>query len=190
MTGDGPAPIAVKHAHSGDNPEADWGRHVRQAAQFALQVLDSAHPDGGPFTFANTRVIAVGVSNGGGAVLRAAEMPGDWLDGVVAVSPNIAPADGGRALYDYVTEAALLMPCALNASAFDGVAFARPGGARPAAATARCASLQAAGILKPGTPGATGRGSSRRAACRRMDRRGARGRSAQHRASICGGLSR
>jgi len=151
-TGDGPAPVAVKHAHSGDNPEADWGRHVRQAAQFALQVLDSTHPGNSPFSFANTRVIAVGVSNGGGAVLRAAELPGDWLDGVVAVSPNINPADGGRALYDYVSEAALLMPCALNAGAFDGVAFARPGGARPQPATVRCASLQASGILKPGTP--------------------------------------
>jgi hydroxybutyrate-dimer hydrolase len=152
VTGDGHAPIAVKHAHSGDNPEADWGRHVRQAAQFALQVLDSAHPGSGPFTFANTRVIAVGVSNGGGAVLRAAELPGGWLDGVVAVSPNIYPASGGRALYDYATEAALLMPCALDADAFDGVAFARPGGARPAAASTRCVSLQAVGMLKPGTP--------------------------------------
>ena len=24
--------VAFKHAHSGDNPEADWGRHVKQAA--------------------------------------------------------------------------------------------------------------------------------------------------------------
>ena len=147
-----PAPIAVKHAHSGDNPEADWGRHVKQAAEFALQVLDSAHPESAPFTFANTRVIAVGVSNGGGAVLRAAELPGDWLDGVVAVSPNVYPAEGGRALYDYATEAALYMPCALNAPAFDAVAFARPGGSRPAAGDARCQSLHAAGRLQGTAP--------------------------------------
>ncbi|WP_146909249.1 3-hydroxybutyrate oligomer hydrolase family protein [Arenimonas daejeonensis] len=144
--------IAVKHANSGDNPEADWGRHVQQAAQFALQVLATAHPDAGPWTFDNTRVIAVGVSNGGGAVLRAAEIGGDWLDAVVAVSPNILPGDGGRALYDYGTEAALWMPCALNAPAFDGVLMARPNGAKHPAGALRCASLAAAGKIQGDTP--------------------------------------
>ncbi len=104
--------VAVKHAHSLDNPEADWGRQVRQAAQFALQVLDEAMPAGAPFRFADTRVIAVGISNGGGAVLRAAELDGDWLDGAVAGEPNVYVA-GGRPLYDFATEAALLQPCAL-----------------------------------------------------------------------------
>ncbi len=143
----GVAPIAVKHAHSGDNPEADWGRHVQQAAEFALQVLEQEQPQGAPWTSANTRVVAVGVSNGAGAVLRAAELPGDWLDGAVAISPNVLPAQGGRALYDYGTEAALWMSCALNAAAFDGVALARPGGAKHPAGTARCASLHAAGDI-------------------------------------------
>ena len=151
-TATGVAPIAVKHAHSGDNPEADWGRHVKQAAEFGLQVLQSAHPDAGPFTFANTRVIAVGVSNGGGAVLRAAELDGDWLDGVVAVSPNILPPQGGRSLYDYSTDAALFMPCALTSPVFDSVALARPGGAKSPAGLARCASLKTAGLLDADTP--------------------------------------
>jgi hydroxybutyrate-dimer hydrolase len=106
--------VAFKHAHSQDNPEADWGRHVRQAAEFALASLDEAFPDAAPFTFDNTRVIAVGISNGGGAVLRAAELEGDWLDAVVAAEPNVhVEGDGARALFDYTTEAALLMPCAL-----------------------------------------------------------------------------
>ena len=144
--GDGPAPIAVKHAHSRDNPEAGWGRHVKQAAEFALSVLEDARPQDGPFTFANTRVIAVGVSNGGGAVLRAAELDGDWLDGVVAVSPQVYP-EGGRPLYDYVTEAAIWMPCALDSAAFDNVALARPGGARAPSGATRCASLKQAGLL-------------------------------------------
>lgn len=110
----GASGVAFKHAHSGDNPEADWGRHVRQAAEFALSALDRAFPQATPFTFDNTRVIAVGISNGGGAVLRAAEMEGSWLDAVVAAEPNIyTPAPGARTLYDYTTEAALLMPCAL-----------------------------------------------------------------------------
>ncbi|WP_051884496.1 MULTISPECIES: 3-hydroxybutyrate oligomer hydrolase family protein [Lysobacter] len=110
--------VAFKHAHSRDNPEADWGRHVRQAAQFGLRSLDQAFPKQAPFTFANTRVIAVGISNGGGAVLRAAELDdeggreGRWLDAVVAGEPNVY-VEGARPLYDYTTEAALLMPCAL-----------------------------------------------------------------------------
>ncbi|WP_290889679.1 3-hydroxybutyrate oligomer hydrolase family protein [Arenimonas sp.] len=145
-------PIAVKHAHSGDNPEADWGRHVAQAAEFSLQVLSLAHPDAGPWTFENTRVIAVGVSNGGGAVLRAGELDGPHFDAVVAVSPNILPRDGGRPLYDYSSDAAIWMPCALNASAYDGVMLARPGGAPSPAGVARCASLRAAGFFADDEP--------------------------------------
>ena len=105
--------IAYKHAHSQDNPEADWGRHVKQAAEFALATLNEQLPQQPRFTFANTRVIAVGISNGGGAVLRAAELEGDWLDAVVAGEPNVlVEGHGARDLYDYTTEAALLMPCA------------------------------------------------------------------------------
>ncbi len=136
--------VAFKHAHSQDNPEADWGRHVKQAAQFALQSLDAAFPAAAPFTFDNTRVIAVGISNGGGAVLRAAEMDGDWLDAVVAGEPNVL-VEGARPLYDYTTEAALLMPCAL----LHLQNLPQP----PLAAqvvplwTQRCAALKAAGAI-------------------------------------------
>lgn len=104
--------VAVKHAHSHDNPEGDWGNHVLEAAEFALVALQKTFPDAGDFRFDNVRVIAVGVSNGGGAVLHAAQEQGDWLDAVVAGEPNVA-AGGTRPLYDYVTEAALMMPCAL-----------------------------------------------------------------------------
>lgn len=139
--------VAFKHAHSKDNPEADWGRHVRQAAEFGLHALAQAFPDDAPFTFANTRVVAVGISNGGGAVLRAAELDGDWLDAVVAGEPSVyaADADGARALYDYTTEAALLMPCALLA--MEGLpqpplqAQAKP------LWTHQCASLRTAGLI-------------------------------------------
>jgi len=94
--------IAFKHAHSGDNPEADWGRHLLQALQFGLQALDRAYPQSAPFTAANTRTLGVGVSNGGGAVLRAAEIEGDWFDAMVAGEPNVSVA-GAPALYDFVT---------------------------------------------------------------------------------------
>src|SRR5688572_16905067 len=145
--------VAFKHAHSGDNPEADWGVHVKQAAQFALARLDEAYPQGAPFTFDNTRVIAVGISNGGGAVLRAAEQ-GDWLDAVVAGEPNVS-VDGTRPLYDIGTQAGLLMPCAL---------LAVPDRPRsPLSALAqkagelRCASLAAAGMLAGGDVAAQAR---------------------------------
>lgn len=148
--GEGIAPIAIKHAHSGDNPEADWGIHVRQAADFALKTLTAAYPQVPAFTYANTKIIAVGVSNGGGAVLRAAECAEPWLDGVVAVSPNIwaAGATGTRPLYDYATEAAIWLPCALNAAAFDTVPLARLGGVKSAAGANRCRALQQLGWLK------------------------------------------
>ncbi len=134
--------IAYKHAHSQDNPEADWGRHVKQAAEFALQSLNEALPAQAPFTFANTRVIAVGISNGGGAVLRAAEDDGDWLDAVVAGEPNVlAEGHGARNLYDYTTEAALLMPCALPQLGIP----AMPG------LEAKCAALAAKGAISGAT---------------------------------------
>lgn len=142
--------VAFKHAHSQDNPEADWGRHVHQAAQFALAALAQAFPQAAPFTFANTRVIAVGISNGGGAVLRAAELEGDWLDAVVAGEPNVYVdgAPGARTLYDFGTEAAIYMPCAL----LDLPAQALPQPPLRAQVeplwAARCAALRAQGLLE------------------------------------------
>jgi hydroxybutyrate-dimer hydrolase len=147
---DDASPVLSKHAHSGDNPEADWGRHVKQAAQFALESLDRSYPMQAPFTFANTRVIAVGVSNGGGAVLRASEDEEPWLDGVVAISPNIYAA-AGRPLFDYATQAGLLAPCALQAPEFAQAPFAGFGALAPAAAQSRCGNLHAAGVLRSGT---------------------------------------
>jgi hydroxybutyrate-dimer hydrolase len=44
------------------------------------------------------------------------------------------------------------MPCALNASAFDGVLLARPGGTASPAGVARCASLRSAGFIPGDEP--------------------------------------
>lgn len=129
--------VAFKHAHSQDNPEAQWGEHVHQAAQFALQVLREAYPQA-RLDLDNMRVIATGISNGGGAVLRAAER-GDWIDAVVAGEPNITVA-GARPLYDYTTQAALLQPCALPALGLPAMPYAQ----------ARCAALKDAGLLEGG----------------------------------------
>lgn len=138
--------VAVKHAHSGDNPEAQWGEHVRQAARYGLQVLGQAFPDEAPFGPDDTRVVAVGISNGGGAVLRAAEAEDDLFDAVVAGEPNVhVNGHGARALYDYSTQAALLMPCALldvpDLAQSPLTALGR------AVGTMRCASLAADGTL-------------------------------------------
>lgn len=153
--------VAFKHAHSQDNPEADWGRHVHQAAQYALRALDRAFPDDAPFTFENTRTIAVGISNGGGAVLRAAEIDDGrgakrWLDAVVAAEPSVlVEGEGARALYDYSTEAALLMPCALLHMS-DLPQPPLHAQAR-VAWTERCAALHAIGLVEGETPEAQAR---------------------------------
>ena len=146
--------VAFKHAHSTDNPEADWGRHVKQAAEFALSALGRAFPQARPFTFANTRVIAVGISNGGGAVLRAAELEGSgadkgWLDAVVAGEPNVyMPSDGGATLYDVTTEAALLMPCALLHLPADSLPQPPLRAQAEPLWIARCAALKTAGLVE------------------------------------------
>lgn len=137
--------IAFKHAHSGDNPEADWGRHLLQALQFGLQALDRAYPQSAPFTPANTRTLGAGVSNGGGAVLRAAEIEGDWFDAMVAGEPNVSVA-GAPPLYDFVTQSALLMPCALLA--LDDLPQPPVQAQVAPAWTQRCAILKSAGLVQ------------------------------------------
>ncbi len=147
------AGIAIKHVHSGDNPEADWGRHVLQAARFGLAMLDRAFPQQAPFTPQNTRIIATGLSNGGGAVLQAAGLDDDgMLAGVVALEPNVHVEGQGRALYDYATEAALWLPCALTEARFAHAPLARgANGLPPPAWPLRCGSLHALGMLSGDT---------------------------------------
>jgi len=133
--------VFIPHAHSGDHPEADWGRHLLQAAHFGRDVLvQQTGIDEHALI-----VIAAGLSNGAGAVLRAAGDEGDIdaappLDGVVSVAANIH-VGGARPLFDIATQAALLMPCALAAPHFDDDALLRPGGARPPGYDAACAGL-------------------------------------------------
>ncbi|QNK02013.1 hydrogenase [Dyella telluris] len=141
--------IGIKHLHSGDNPEADWGRHVLQAAQFGLAMLDRAFPELAPFTAQNTRIIATGLSNGGGAVLQAAGLDdGHLLAGVVALEPNVLVPGQGRALFDYATEASIWLPCALADARFDSTPMARtPQGEVPPSWVQRCHQLHERGLL-------------------------------------------
>ncbi len=149
----GLAMVSIPHAHSGDNPEADWGRHTLEAARFGLTVLDRAYPDRAPFTPERVRITGVAISNGGNAVLRALEIGEDKLfDAAVVGAPNIT-APGERPLYDYATEAALFQPCTLaDPQALMALPFGNP--MLLPAAQARCNSLHRAGLLPEPTAAA------------------------------------
>jgi hydroxybutyrate-dimer hydrolase len=168
-----PNRLAVKHAHSEQNPERDWGEQVIQSVRFAFYVLNEKFGARGRdsqvvvpvIRKARTIVIASSVSNGGGASLRAAERDlGHWIDGIAVAEPNVQPfpnpfvsieRDGkpvaakGRALYDYFTSANLLQACAAwapSAAASPGLAFVVQ-----ARASNRCAALKAAGLINGDT---------------------------------------
>ena len=139
--------VAVPHAHSGEHPEALWGEYVRQTGRWAIDQLGALVPASRSVPVEDWKLIATGLSNGGGAVLQAAAL--DWpVDAVVAVSPNVLPHSGGRALYDYASEAALWMPCAAAAPILQGALLP----VDPQRASARCRSLQRAGLIEAEDP--------------------------------------
>ena len=169
-----PNRIAIKHAHSQQNPEKDWGQDTLAAGRYALYVLNARYgtPDNPvPFTKANTLVIAGSASNGGAASLRAAEQDGDGLiDGVVASEPVTempgsagygiqlggAPVTGyGKTLADYTTFGNIYQPCAALAadaalaetSIYNYIGLT----AMTARATARCDGLAAKGLVNGAT---------------------------------------
>jgi hydroxybutyrate-dimer hydrolase len=94
-----PHRIAVRHAHSGDNSERDWGHDLIQAVQTGFILLQKEFPEKAgrlAITPKRTLVIASGISNGGGAALRAVEADDEGLfDGAVVSEPNIAVVPGG-----------------------------------------------------------------------------------------------
>ncbi|MDQ3196122.1 MAG: D-(-)-3-hydroxybutyrate oligomer hydrolase [Pseudomonadota bacterium] len=155
-----PNRFAFKHAHSKQNPEKDWDKHVLASIVFAFYALNEKF-DGRAIKPDNTIVIASSVSNGGGASLRAAELDKFGLiDGVAVSEPNVNPEPGGkfgivqgsgaplfahsRNLYDYATLVNLYQPCASVAQ----------GTAAPfnlSASPNRCQSLVDKGLLPAGT---------------------------------------
>ena len=149
-----PAPlVSVPHAHSGDNPEAGWGDHTVAATLFALDVLERAFPESGPFSPDNTRIVLAAISNGGGAALRALERTAPAMfDAAVVAAPNIT-APGARHLYDYATQAALLQPCLLaDPATLMQLPFGNP--ALLPVGQQRCVTLQRAGIIDEPTAAA------------------------------------
>jgi hydroxybutyrate-dimer hydrolase len=169
-----PNRIAVKHAHSQQNSERDWGLFTLRAVELALYLLNEQYSQviNGQrirsFTAANVLVIASSVSNGGGAALAAAEQDSTGLiDGVAVAAPQIqlaannavsvrrgatTAAGTGKVLLDYVTYANLLQPCAsLAASVADAPGLSLVNATR---AGARCAALKAQGLLTASTQAA------------------------------------
>jgi hydroxybutyrate-dimer hydrolase len=153
-----PHRVAFKAAHSKRNPEAAWGETLLQAIRFAFVELGRRDPG---FTRANTIVIGTGSSNGGGAMLYAAEADtGHLMDGVVAREPQVQlRADdrvvvaragierrgSGRTLLDYFSFGNLYQPCAALAVAEIPMRDRLP------FADNRCRSLHEKGLLRADT---------------------------------------
>jgi hydroxybutyrate-dimer hydrolase len=162
-----PNRFAYKHAHSEQNPERDWGKHVLVSLEFAFELLNNRHGDKhrARITKRNTLVIASSVSNGGGASLAAAEQDRERLiDGIVVSEPQVQPRfnrhlrikrgskeiqNHSKGLYDYITLANLYQPCAALAPANAGSPF--PFLFVPARGESRCAALHAGGLLSATT---------------------------------------
>jgi len=158
-----PNRYAFKHAHSQKNIEKDWGLHTLQSIQFAFNQLNKNYEK--KFTPKNTIVIAASVSNGGSAVLRAAEQDTNSLiDAVVASEPNINPkpsskkftinmgnqtplSNHSKPAYEYWIQAELYSACATQAKELKGTILAEARGE----VAPRCHSLVSAGLLKKGS---------------------------------------
>lgn len=175
-----PHRIAVKHVHSQRNVERDWGRFVLQAAKAGLALLNREYSGGDKprFTSANLTIIASGVSNGGGAVLRAVEADLEGLlDGAVVSEPNAQPGivDGlriemgqrpavtspGLPLLDFAILHELWQPAAILAPEAPAPFTAIPEAQRPLW-EARTAALAQAGLLQGETMEARARDARRR----------------------------
>lgn len=157
-----PNRLALKHAHGKQNPEKDWGKYTLQSVRTGLYVLNKHFPDA-EFSELNTLVIAASISNGGAAVLRAAEQDVEGLiKGVVAGEPQVnLPDDAGvtvkrggvnvpmhsKPLYDYTSWAAVYQACATQSAALSGSSAFVIG----AFAQNRCASLAAMGLVSGNT---------------------------------------
>jgi hydroxybutyrate-dimer hydrolase len=162
-----PNRFAIKHAHSQQNSEKDWGKWTLQSIEFAYFVLNEQYGDLASdgvkhlkkLTPSNTIVIASSVSNGAGAALAAAEQDTQGLiSGVAVAEPEVQLAPDsrlsvtrgsttlvgtGKPLYDYFTLANLLQPCAALVSTGTNVFNT----VNATIATNRCSALKAEGLV-------------------------------------------
>jgi hydroxybutyrate-dimer hydrolase len=162
------------------NVERDWGLYVLQAAKAGIALLNREFAAGGQPGFTSDRllIIASGVSNGGGAVLRAIEADEEaLLDGAVVSEPAAQPGivqglriamgrrpaviDPGLPLFDFALMHELWQPAAILAPEAPAPFTAIPEVQRPLW-EARTAALAAAGLLDGDTNGARAQDARRR----------------------------
>ncbi len=85
-----PHRVATKHAHNGRQEDRYWGDFVLAAVDIAFDLLRREFPDRPALHPRNTLVMGAAISNGGGAVLKAAERDTQRrFDGIVLSEPNI-----------------------------------------------------------------------------------------------------
>ena len=162
-----PNRMAIKHAHSQQNAEKDWGKYTLQSVEFAYFVLNDKFGDLArdgvthtkKLTPANTITIASSVSNGAAAALAAAELDTQGLiSGVAVAEPQIqlvpddrvsvrrganVVAGTGRTLYDYSSLANLMQPCAALLSPATNLFNT----VNATLAANRCVALRTAGLI-------------------------------------------
>lgn len=146
-----PHTIALKHAHSGELEEARWGEMLVAAGRYGLQLLnEELRLRGAPSANlepANTLILALGISNGGAAVLQALERDGgNFFDGAAVAEPN-AQVPGIAPLYEYAAFHALYQPCAILAENLAEIPLGAVVASNPAPFQAWCAQLAAADRL-------------------------------------------
>ena len=176
FTARAPHSLAFKHAHSGLNPEADWGVYLLQAIDAAFQLLNREYATRlrRPLAPAGALVLAVGISNGGATVLRALERDrAGWISGAVAVEPSATVAgrtagleirygatrlaDAGISLTDYTSLHLLYQPVAVLAATEAGAPLAAATTAARPMLEAWCRQLQDLGLLAAGPVDAAAR---------------------------------
>ncbi|MGD9212775.1 MAG: 3-hydroxybutyrate oligomer hydrolase family protein, partial [Desulfobacteraceae bacterium] len=185
-----PHRVATKHAHSQINCERIWGDLALNGIEFAFwalndwfgQIMTTAekvnnqskkldeicYPLEDEYTPENTLVIAAGISDGGGAALRALENDTKGLiDGLVVSQPNINPDSAnkfeikigtkrfnghGTSFFENSTLMGIYAPCAaLSLSLQNTPCNVDPIGAPEGARVNRCQALYSIGLLKADT---------------------------------------
>ncbi len=136
-----PYRIAQKHAHSQQNPAANWAKNVLDVIDFAFEVLNLADSFGEAQTItvtpSNTIVIASGTSTGGTASLLATEQDrNDLIDGVVVASPTIN-VPNKKSFLDVISYYNIFQPC-VSANNSNGL-------------PSRCSALAIGGLLTENT---------------------------------------